>query len=131
MRIMDLEGTAMHHMQEANGAQPVNRREASLYPARPRIVERSDSRDWIDQAACNGMDPELFFPEDLQTRSRRDQESARQIQTQALLICAGCPVRQRCLEYGMNDEYGIFGGMTATQRELLRAKRDQYKRRTP
>jgi hypothetical protein len=43
----------------------------------------------------------------------------------ALEICSACPIREQCLEVGMQDDdirYGIWGGMLAGERLALRAK---------
>lgn len=65
-------------------------------------------KDWTDLAACQGMDPELWF-------SLGDGAQAR-------AVCAGCPVRDDCLAFalrlGLDD--GIFGGLDAQQRRALR-----------
>jgi len=43
----------------------------------------------------------------------------------ALEICAACPIREQCLEVGMQDDdirYGIWGGLLSGERLALRAK---------
>jgi hypothetical protein len=43
----------------------------------------------------------------------------------ALEICKACPIREQCLEVGMQDDdirYGIWGGLLAGERLALRAK---------
>lgn len=43
----------------------------------------------------------------------------------ALEICAACPIREQCLEVGMQGDdiyYGIWGGLLAGERLALRAK---------
>lgn len=37
----------------------------------------------------------------------------------AQAICMDCAVRQPCLEQGMNDEHGIWGGYTPSERQRL------------
>lgn len=34
-------------------------------------------------------------------------------------ICAECPVQSDCLQFGLSDEYGIFGGLTPSERKVL------------
>jgi len=59
-------------------------------------------------AACRTEDPELFMEETV-TRMRR-LDNPRFVQ--ALGICANCPVRQQCLDWGQdNHESGIWGGL--------------------
>ena len=70
--------------------------------------------DWREHAACRDADPELFFPvSDMGP-------GARQV-TQAKAVCAGCPVRTRCLDYAMDNalDHGIFGGTTECERRDL------------
>ena len=39
----------------------------------------------------------------------------------AKLLCAACPVRQRCLDYALEyEEFGIWGGATPEERDELR-----------
>ncbi len=43
---------------------------------------------------------------------------------EAKKICAGCPVKEQCLEYGLTHvEYGVWGGLTANERRTLNRKR--------
>jgi WhiB family transcriptional regulator, redox-sensing transcriptional regulator len=67
------------------------------------------------------MSTELFFPAG-STGKAIDQAS------EAKLVCAGCPVRARCLEYALETgQEGIWGGMTEDERRSL--KRAQQRRR--
>jgi hypothetical protein len=67
--------------------------------------------DWTDQAACQGVDIDLFFDEDRTIEARR--------------LCLSCPVRSSCLSAAQDREEpcGIWGGLTATERELVDARR--------
>jgi WhiB family redox-sensing transcriptional regulator len=68
---------------------------------------------WRDQAACRGVDPNVFVP-----RVEND------VTTEAALrLCAGCPVREPCLAFAMGDDrlVGVFGGTTTRERRELRA----------
>ncbi|WP_394334227.1 WhiB family transcriptional regulator [Mycobacteroides abscessus] len=40
-------------------------------------------------------------------------------------MCAQCPVAAECLEYAFraNEEYGIFGGVTAHERMVMKRGR--------
>jgi WhiB family redox-sensing transcriptional regulator len=66
---------------------------------------------WRDLAACRGTDLEVFFP--------GRGESARP----ARQVCAGCPVRQPCLDYAITNRiaYGVWGGLTERERRALRS----------
>lgn len=70
---------------------------------------------WVKQAACRGVNPDLFFPE--------KGESARE----AKKVCAGCPVRQQCLDMAISngERHGIFGGMNRIERAVYKRKQEQ------
>jgi WhiB family redox-sensing transcriptional regulator len=67
--------------------------------------------DWQKQAACAGMDINMFFPRRGETKKA----------VQAKRICLKCPVVDECREYGLAlaqefETVGIFGGLTALNR---------------
>lgn len=70
---------------------------------------------WQHQAACNNVDPDLFFP------ARGD--STRE----AKQVCRGCVVRDDCLEYALTngEKYGIWGGLSERERRRIRRARKQ------
>jgi len=70
---------------------------------------------WTTQAACHGLDPDLFFPE------RGDIAAVRA----AKQVCTECPVAGECLEYAQahNERDGIWGGLSGRERRALRAGR--------
>ncbi len=60
---------------------------------------------FMNDGKCkSSQDPDIFFSED-----------AAGIR-QAKMICATCPVRSKCFEYGQSEEFGIFGGLTPAER---------------
>jgi len=73
--------------------------------------------DWRDLAACNGHDPNLFFP------AGETGPAARQI-AQAKKICAPCPVVEDCLTYAIetNQVAGVWGGLTEDERRPVRRR---------
>jgi len=71
--------------------------------------------DWMQHAACRGMDAALFMPE------RGDIDTL----NQAKAVCQTCHVRLECLEYGLEEKYGVWGGMAESARRKLRARRYQ------
>lgn len=75
-------------------------------------IHDADGDDWRSRAACNapGVEPEWFFPEPYASPAP------------ALVVCAGCPVRQPCLEAGLLEQHGIFGGLGPRERSRLRVK---------
>ena len=80
---------------------------------------------WHDQAACLGMDTDLFF-----TKGGTHEAQ------EAIAVCCQCPVASECLEYELAHEhrelstrFGIWGGMTPPQRHAI-ARARARKRRT-
>jgi WhiB family transcriptional regulator, redox-sensing transcriptional regulator len=78
---------------------------------------------------CVGSDPELWFgpaddvvPELRETRSER---AARE--DVAKQVCAECPLSARCLEqelwFGIVEQWGVRGGLTASERQHLLRRR--------
>lgn len=69
--------------------------------------------DWRTQAACRGLDPELFFPP-------RGNRTA----TEAKAVCRTCPVRTQCLDFANSypepERHGVWGGVTERQRRRMR-----------
>ena len=72
----------------------------------------SQPADWMADAACAEVDPELWFPE----TGGSSREAKR--------ICARCGVLAECLAYAMaNDErYGVWGGHSERARRKLRTR---------
>lgn len=66
--------------------------------------------DWYDQAACKGVDLDVFFPSD---DTGRDYEQARS-------YCNRCPVRMQCIEYALDTgSEGIWGGVNINRQTRL------------
>jgi WhiB family redox-sensing transcriptional regulator len=68
-----------------------------------------DERPWAGYAACRDADADLFF-------STEEPEVA-----SAVKICAGCPVRDECLEWALETRvrYGVWGGATERERRSM------------
>lgn len=62
--------------------------------------------DWHKDAACRGLDPDLFFPERGTTAGP------------AKAVCKTCPVKAECYEAGKHEHYGVWGGMTRKERQI-------------
>ena len=75
---------------------------------------------WIEQAACQGADPTLFFgPDVLSTDGRRERiAERRRREAEAKVFCADCPVRVRCAEHALSlpEAHGVWGGMGEMER---------------
>ena len=68
--------------------------------------------DWMEYAACKGMDSSVFFPDE-----RPSKKSLKRIE-RAKEVCGACAVKDACgLHAKTNKEgVGIWGGLTATER---------------
>lgn len=69
--------------------------------------------EFMDRAACRGVDQSLFIP-DVGARDHRYDP--------ARAICATCPVRIECLEYALaiDESFGMWGGMSPKERNAYR-----------
>ena len=88
-------------------------------PRHPPVTPAPSSIGWCYRAACSGADLDLFFP-----GRGESAEPARR-------ICAGCPVRQPCLEFAVSQgiTHGIWGGLTERNRRALRTRHVSAARR--
>lgn len=75
----------------------------------------ADPPDWRGDAACRGLDPELFFPEGSAGPALLEVREAK-------VVCARCPVRAQCLDFAMRAgvAFGIWGGATERERRTMR-----------
>lgn len=74
--------------------------------------------DWRLDAACFTADSSLtstMYP----THAEGDDVD------RAKAVCAGCPVRDECLEFAMatNQDHGVWGGLSEQDRRRLRRSR--------
>ena len=70
---------------------------------------------WMREGACRDTDPDVFFPE-------RGQPTA-----PAKDCCAGCVVREVCLDYALTTgvKLGIWGGKSERERRAIRRQQRQ------
>ncbi len=82
--------------------------------------------EWRAAGACVSANPELFFP--IATGAAALKEVAR-----AQQVCAGCRVRQECLDFAMRsgEMHGIWGGTTPEERLHARRQRNRGRRARP
>ena len=81
--------------------------------------------DWVEQAACRGVDTELFF------------STSRSQVAKATRICERCLVQTQCLKaadrleqgLGLKMISGIWGGLTADERIVRRRVLNEVHRR--
>lgn len=64
---------------------------------------------WQEQAACHGIDPDVFFP-------TSEEEAG-----PALAYCGACRIREMCLAWALKngERYGVWGGLTEQQRRRI------------
>lgn len=81
---------------------------------------RTERAPWQSQAACAGVDPDLFYPD----RGESTDE--------AKAVCGACDVRETCLEYALTnrERFGIWGGASENERRVLRRARHASERGT-
>jgi WhiB family redox-sensing transcriptional regulator len=79
-----------------------------------RRPEAGDT-DWRDHAACQDVDPELFFPIGTSGPALLQVNEAKQ-------VCRACPVRRPCLRWALErgEDAGVWGGTTEDERRILR-----------
>jgi WhiB family redox-sensing transcriptional regulator len=66
--------------------------------------------EWRDNAACDGLDVDIFFPE-----KGKPTDPAK-------AVCAVCPVKDDCLADAMiwGERHGVRGGLSGDERRRLR-----------
>lgn len=80
----------------------------------------SDLWDWQMDGKCRGVDSSVFFhPDGERGRARAQREN------RAKELCHSCPVLARCRDHALEvaEPYGIWGGMSETERELYTRQR--------
>lgn len=76
-----------------------------------------DRREWRDYAACRSAPLDLFF---LDAENSDDGVSEPPYPTEEqLAYCSRCPVQEDCEREGRGEEYGVWAGTTAYQRQAL------------
>jgi WhiB family redox-sensing transcriptional regulator len=76
--------------------------------------------DWVEEALCREVGSEIFFPPD-------DKPVARDFYANAKSICNRCSVTVECLEYGLAETYGVWGGTTPSERAAMREHRNIHR----
>ena len=78
-----------------------------------------NGQDWWALAACRRVDPETFYPLDLDPTGPAVRA--------ARWVCTGCPVLAQCLADALTSEdparrWGVIGGTTPEERAALYAR---------
>jgi WhiB family transcriptional regulator, redox-sensing transcriptional regulator len=80
----------------------------------PGVLVRRRGPGWRDEAACRGVDPDVFVPDELSVGGKPADYAL------ALSICAQCPVTAECLAECGHEATGVYGGLTPRQRRAAR-----------
>lgn len=64
---------------------------------------------WMYSAACRDADPDTCFPENDEPH----------LIAKAIRMCETCPVVGFCLEYGLEERHGVWGGLSPDDRYKL------------
>ena len=74
--------------------------------------------EWVQQAACRDVDPEMFFP-------AGDSHFAHMQIAAAKAVCRRCDVRKACLAWAVATESveDIWGGLTEWERRSMSRRR--------
>ena len=74
--------------------------------------------DWTDEATCrdteNQQHLDTMYPERSETPGGKHLIPARK-------LCLVCPVRYKCLETGLEEQFGIWGGHSLSQRRRIQS----------
>ncbi|MFV8394691.1 WhiB family transcriptional regulator [Corynebacterium hindlerae] len=85
----------------------------------------ADFWDWQLHGACRGEDSAVFFhPDGERGRARTQREN------RAKAICRECPVLTQCRRHALEvaEPYGIWGGLSESERDLLLRPRRSNRR---
>jgi WhiB family transcriptional regulator, redox-sensing transcriptional regulator len=84
-----------------------------------QLQHQSTEWTWMFEAACRGMDAEIFFP-----ASDGDDAAAK-------AVCDACPVRAACLAFAIDhsERFGIWGGLDEKQRARMTDEQREAVRR--
>jgi WhiB family redox-sensing transcriptional regulator len=87
--------------------------------ATSRRATTPDTHDnWQQHGACTSKNAELFFPVAHTYGWRKQTEAAKN-------VCAGCPVREVCLQWAVEtgQQAGVWGGLSERERQALSPER--------
>jgi WhiB family redox-sensing transcriptional regulator len=84
-------------------------------------LNTQDELDWMNRAECK-KHPRTKFDATPGMKTTVLNPMVKE----AKAICQRCPVRVECQEFGMDEEFGIFGGLLPLERKALRDEREKY-----
>lgn len=73
---------------------------------------------WTDLAACDGLDPSWFYPDD----SDDSDEPVDYAALPGFAVCASCDVQFDCLAAALHgwENFGVWGGFSPDARQKVR-----------
>jgi len=77
------------------------------------LVRAFQDREWMYEALCRGRASLYFVDRNSDNRSLGLTAQERK----AKALCARCPVRRKCLEYGLDEDYGVWAGTLPSERK--------------
>jgi len=88
-----------------------------VIPIEYDLAEAMRSPSWFDEAICRNSEIkaqylDTFFPESNTGHGANHLAQARK-------LCLKCPVRYECLEFGLEEPFGVWGGHSITQRKRI------------
>lgn len=80
----------------------------------------AEAVDWRGLAACQDIDPDLFFPV-----AAPNSDAGKRQAAQARAVCRSCPARVPCLGFAVatRQAWGVWGGTTPAERGTDRWRR--------
>lgn len=86
---------------------------------------------WMEDAACRDATEDLFFypepPEHPGLSTQAQGGLAKSFISQwnnglraKIQFCSVCPVRDRCLKFGWDEEFGVYGGWSEAERQRIK-----------
>lgn len=86
--------------------------------SRTAVAHRFDPVDWRLASRCATESPDDFFPVGTGPSARAQARRAK-------AVCAECVVRDRCLQWALENDirHGVLGGLDEEERVALRAPR--------
>lgn len=84
----------------------------------------SGESEWMQDAACREVGPDIFFGSRLERKFEREKREAI-----ARTFCGSCAVRQQCLDFAIvnKEENGVWGGLNEGELKQLRKSLKQPK----
>lgn len=91
------------------------------YRSRRPYIAPEQPRNWRDDAACAGTDPELFFAPGDNWASPAGRAQA----AEARAVCEACPALAWCRAEAIaaEDDWSFRGGLTPEERRVMRQNR--------